>query len=117
MTTYVPVSNGVVKPGSYEFTAFDEVIEPGDLGQLIVFTGRPLDDVRFYGIKKVLLSSPPPAVTIEYPVVGYKDLKLWSPVTFIPSSEYAGMGRTALYFPEKSTLPSTQGFTVYRVFE
>lgn len=117
MTSYVLNDQGTVVPGGYALTSFAETPIAGEVGQLIVFEGRPYTEVLFYGVRKVLMAAPPPEVTIGYPVVGGRDLKLWSPVTFVPVSDYYDGGTTALYFPERSPLGTTQVYKLYRVVE
>lgn len=117
MTTYLLNDSGFVVPGEIALTSYNEEAGVGEIGQLIVFSGRTYSEILFYGIRKVLLPAPPFTVTIEYPSVGGKDLKLWSPVVYVPVSDYVSGGTTALYFPERSPLGPNQEYRIYRVFE
>lgn len=117
MTTYVLVHNGVAIPGQTDLTSYSETAGVGELGQLIVFSNRAYTDVRLYGIRKVSLPAPPPEVTIEYPVIGGVDIRLWNPVTFLSIDKYIEGGTTMLYFPDKVSFSGPQPYRLYRVFE
>lgn len=115
MPTFVSVDGGTVVRGEMRFTSYSNAGQSGEIGQLIRILGYNRTNVQMYGIRKTVLDFAGGGV-MDFPLDATKDLKMWSPSTFVPLSFYQGQGSTLLYFPEKGPVPTGTQWSIFRVF-
>lgn len=116
MPTYNLVDGGNVTRGQMRFTSFSENVQAGELGQLIRFPAYTFEDSQLFCVRKVVLDYVGLGVIEDFPLVPTKDMVIWSPTTFVPSSFYHSGGATLLYFPMRTPVPDGAEWQVYRVF-
>lgn len=114
MPTYLSIDGGTVVKGEMRFTSYSNAGVSGEIGQLIRVAGYNRNTVQMFCIRKTVLDFAGGGVQ-DFPLDPTKDLKLWSPSSFIPLSFYQGAGTTLLYFPTSSPVPNGTTWSIFRV--